>query len=131
MSVPGERVKRAVIPRERCLDLLRRAELARVVISVRCLPAALPARITVVDEGLVLLASAEEAVVVAARRGDVLSIQIDGLEDDGATWSVMGSGIAELPSGEPPLSAALTRAVANGATLIALPLTILSGERVG
>ncbi len=131
MSVPGERVRRAVIPREECLDLLRRADLARVVISVRCLPAALPARITVIDEGLVLLASAEEAVVVAARRGDVLSIQIDGLEDDGATWSVMGSGIAELPSGEPPLSESLTRAVAGGATLIALPLTILSGERVG
>ncbi len=117
--------------RAECLGLLRQADFARVVISVRCLPAALPARIAVVDDHELLLASAEDAVITAARRGDVLSVQIDGLESDGATWSVMGSGIAAEPTGEPALSAALTRAIANGAALIALPLTIVSGERIG
>ena len=131
MSAPGHRVRRATIPRDECLGLLRRADYARVVISVRCLPAALPARIAVVDDYGLLLASAEEAVVVAARRGDVLSVQIDGLEPDGATWSVMASGIAALPDGEPPLSTALTRAVAGGASIVALPLTIVTGERIG
>ena len=131
MSVPGDRVRRATIPRDECLGLLRHADYARVVISVRCLPAALPARIAVVDDHALLLASAEEAVVVAARRGDVLSVQIDGLEPDGATWSVMASGIAAMPTGDPALSGPLTRAVAGGATIIALPLTIVSGERIG
>ena len=131
MSAPGHRVRRATIPRDECLGLLRRADYARVVISVRCLPAALPARIAVVDDHGLLLASAEEAVVVAARRGDVLSVQIDGLEADGATWSVMASGIAALPVGEPPLTDALTRAVAAGASIVALPLTIVTGERIG
>ncbi len=131
MSVPGDRVRRTTLARAECLRRLRQADFARVVISVRCLPAALPARIAVVDDHQLLLARAEEAVIVAARRGDVLSVQIDGLESDGATWSVMGSGIAVEPSGDPALSAPLTRAIASGATLIALPLTIVSGERIG
>ncbi len=119
------------LPRSDCLARLRRAVLARVIISVRCLPAALPARIAVTDDHHLLLASTEDAVITAAERGDVLSVQIDGLEDDGATWSVMGSGIAALPETEFTLSEALTRAVAAGARLIELPLTVVSGERVG
>jgi hypothetical protein len=63
--------------------LLSLATLARVVISVRCLPAALPARICVVDDEHLLVASTEVSVILAARRGDVLSVQIDGLEADG------------------------------------------------
>ncbi len=131
MTGPSRRVRRITLPRSDCLARLRRAALARVVISVRCLPAALPARIAVTDDHHLLLASAEDAVLTAAARGDVLSVQIDGLEDDGSTWSVMGSGIASTLDGEVPLTESLTRAVAAGASVIALPLTVLSGERVG
>ena len=131
MTGAPRRVRRMTLPRSDCLARLRRAVLARVIRSVRCLPAALPARIAVTDDHHLLLASTEDAVITAAQRGDVLSVQIDGLEEDGATWSVMGSGIAALPETECTLTEALTRAVAAGARLIELPLTVVSGERVG
>ena len=133
MASPLNRVKRTTLPRSTCVSLLANADFARVVISVRCLPAALPARIGHVDDQHLLLASTEEAVIVAARRGDVLSVQIDGLESDNATWSVMASGIAHDASREVPddLSATLSSALEAGAGLISLPLTILVGARVG
>ncbi len=131
MGSRSQRVQRTTLSRDTCLDLLRRADLARVVISVRCLPAALPARIEVVDDGLVLLASTEEAVLVAARRGEVLSVQIDGLEDNGATWSVMASGLAATAEESASRSPALASALSNGASLVALPLAVVVGERVG
>jgi Pyridoxamine 5'-phosphate oxidase len=113
------------------MDLLGKADFARVVISVRCLPAALPARIDVLDDHELLLASAEEAVIVAARRGDVLSVQIDGLEPDGATWSVMASGIAKAATNGAARTKPLQTALDNGASLILLPLSVVVGERVG
>ncbi len=84
-----------------------------------------------IDNDRMLLASAEESVLVAAYRGEVLSVQIDGLEADGATWSVMASGIAQPSTDDQPLSAPLREAVARGARLVELPLSVVTGERVG
>jgi hypothetical protein len=97
------------------VDLLARANLARAVISVRCLPAA----------------SSEDSVILAARRGDVLSIEIDGLEPDGATWSVMASGLAGAATSTADLPEAVQEAIDRGATLISLPLSVVVGERIG
>lgn len=83
------------------------------------------------NDEFVLLASAEESVVTAARRGDVLSIQIDGLEADGSTWSVMASGLAKPAEEGQNLSEVLHKAVARGAALISLPLSVVVGERIG
>src|SRR5487761_2710967 len=115
MGAPEDRIKRTTLSRAACLALLGGSDLARVVISVRCLPAALPARISVAGDDLLLLASPEEPVVVAARRSEVLSVQIDGLEPDGATWSVMASGIARPAAADAPLDDRLADAVAHGA----------------
>jgi hypothetical protein len=131
MDTPGDPLTRTTLGRATCLTLLRDAAYARVVISVRCLPAALPARIDVVNDHRLLLTSTEDAVLAAARRGDVLSVQIDGLEADGATWSVMASGIAAVATRDEALTAPLRAAVAGGAALIALPLSVVVGERVG
>jgi Pyridoxamine 5'-phosphate oxidase len=124
-------VRRETLSRDSCVARLASADLARVVISVRCLPAALPARISVIDDQRLLLASPEEAVVTAARRAEVLSVQIDGLEGDGATWSVMASGIARTASADAPLDERLREAVARGATVVEIPLSVVVGERVG
>jgi hypothetical protein len=113
------------------VDLLARAELARAVISVRCLPAALPVRVAIVDEQHLLVASSEDTVILAARRGDVLSIEIDGLEPDGATWSVMASGLAGPATPTADLPEAMREAIDRGATLISLPLSVVVGERIG
>jgi hypothetical protein len=116
------------IERETCLDLLERAPLARVVISVKCLPVALPARISLIERDHLLLASADPAVRQAAERNDVLSIQIDGLDDDGMIWSVMVSVLGSVaPDGE-PLSLPLQDAIGHGATLVMLPLSVVVGQ---
>jgi nitroimidazol reductase NimA-like FMN-containing flavoprotein (pyridoxamine 5'-phosphate oxidase superfamily) len=96
---------------------------------VRCLPAALPARIALVGDDHLVLASRESAVILAARRGDVISVQIDGLEDDGTTWSVMVSGIASLVSPDEIQTQRIQDSVNRGATLLALPLSVVIGQR--
>jgi hypothetical protein len=126
----GYLLQRTALSRADCVDLLSRAHLARVILSVRCLPAALPALIAVLGQRL-LVASTECSVNLAARRGDVLSIQIDGLDDDGATWSVMASGIAAPAQDFGEIPSVLSGAIGRGATLISLPLSVVVGERVG
>jgi hypothetical protein len=127
----GYSVRRATLSRTDCVDLLSLATLARVVISVRCLPAALPARICVVDGQHLLVASTEVSVILAARRGDVLSVQIDGLEADGVTWSVMASGLASAANTAENLPDVMRLALLRGATIISLPLSVVVGERIG
>ncbi len=122
---------RVTLGRDACVSLLGAADLARVVISVRCLPAALPVRVEVLDAQRLLLATTEDAVAAAARRNDVLSVQIDGLEPDGVTWSVLASGIARLADPTTPLSDRLRDAVTRGATVAEMPLSVVVGERVG
>jgi nitroimidazol reductase NimA-like FMN-containing flavoprotein (pyridoxamine 5'-phosphate oxidase superfamily) len=117
------------LTREDCLQLLGRADLARVVLSVRCLPAALPARIALVEGNHLVLASREDAVILAARRGDVISVQIDGLEEDGATWSVMVSGIATVVAHDEVQNPRIQASLDRGATLLALPLSVVIGQR--
>jgi hypothetical protein len=122
--------RRTDLSRETCVDLLSKTSFARVVISVRCLPAALPARIAVLDDTRLLVASSEAAVIQAARHGDVLSVQIDGFEPDGATWSVMTSGLASAATDLTDLPDALRDAAKRGATLISLPMSVVVGERI-
>ena len=128
MTAAGLILSGEPLSHEDCLARLGEADLARVVLSVRALPAALPARITLVGEDHLVLASAEEAVILAARRGDVISVQIDGLEPDGTTWSVMASGIAAAANDE-VAAKGLSEAVAHGATLLSLPLSVVTGRR--
>jgi nitroimidazol reductase NimA-like FMN-containing flavoprotein (pyridoxamine 5'-phosphate oxidase superfamily) len=127
----GYSVRRATLSRSACVDLLSLATLARVVISVRCLPAALPARICVLDDQHLLVASTEGSVILAARRGDVLSVQIDGLEADGTTWSVMASGLASAADTAGELPGVMRAALERGATVISLPLSVIVGESIG
>lgn len=129
MTVLGRSLSGEPLTRQDCLELLDRADLARVVLSVRCLPAALPARIALFEDDHLVLASRESAVILAARRGDVISVQIDGLEGDGTTWSVMVSGIASAVSPDEVLTKRIQDSVDRGATLLALPLSVVIGQR--
>lgn len=115
--------------RDACLALLDNADLARVVLSVRCLPAALPARIALIGEDHLVLSSRESAVILAARRGDVISVQIDGIDEQGCTWSVMVSGIASSAAPEELQVPRIEASRERGATLLALPLSVVIGQR--
>jgi hypothetical protein len=121
---------RTVLNRATCVELLKQSTLARVVISVRCLPAALPALIALVEDRVVV-ASAEESVLLAAKRHDVISVQADGLEEDGAIWSVMASGLASRVKEVEGLSQAVQESLALGAALVEVPLTVVVGHRIG
>jgi hypothetical protein len=125
-------ISRTALDGEECRRRLGEAELARVLISVRCLPAALPVRLAVAD-GDVAFASVEAAVIEAARRGDVLAVQVDGTDDDG-TWSVQVTGASRLGQPSEISGRAGARAAADavraGASLVVVPLTVVSGERI-
>ncbi len=125
---------REILADELCLVRLEEAALARVLISVRCMPAALPVFIHLTDHHL-LLASDEEAVIEAARRGDVLAVQVDGADGDRDTWSVQATGVAHLPNLDDALgvlgtNSKLASSLDRGASLIAISLMVVSGERV-
>jgi hypothetical protein len=112
-----------------CLGLLERADVARVLLSLGSLPAAMPARIELVEHDHLVISSRANAVLVAARRGDVISVQIDGLGPDNNLWSVTVTGIA---ASAPPNAIRPERAkrpLDPRATLILLPLSVVRGQR--
>jgi len=124
---------REILAPEECVALLGAAPIARVLISVRCLPGALPVFLHVAP-GRVMLASVEDAVIEAARRGDVLGVQLDGAENDGSIWSVQVTGssrlgeVASLPAAGK--SDRLLEAIEGGATMVEIPMTVIHGERI-
>jgi hypothetical protein len=129
MTEKSQTLSSEPLTRDECLQLLAGADLARIVMSVRALPAALPTRISLSGEDHLILASCEEPVIIAMRRGDVISVQIDGLEPDESVWSVMASGIATAGTVDEMLRPAIRDALDHGATLLSLPLTVVSGQR--
>lgn len=123
---------REPLSNEQCRDRLGAAVIARVVISVRCLPAARPVRIALGHDSI-YLATDEAAVLDAAQRGEVLTLQIDGVDEDGATWTVQATGMSWLV--DPERSAVdaqrpLMHLLERGAQLVGIPLMILDGDRM-
>jgi hypothetical protein len=108
---------------------LRAANVARVLLSLGALPAALPARIRLTASDHLVISSREYAVSLAARRRDVISVQIDGLGADDRTWSVTVTGIAALAPADAIASERSNRTLDPRATLIILPLSVMSGQR--
>jgi hypothetical protein len=117
------------LTRDECQSRLAGADVARVLLSLRGLPAALPARIELVEDHQMIISSRENAVLLAARRGDVISVQIDGRDDHGNTWSVTATGIAVWASHNDFKSEQLKRVTDCGASLAILPLTVVNGQR--
>lgn len=81
-----------------------------------------------------MAATDEEAVWEAAERHEVLTLNIDGMEASGVTWTVTTTGVGwvvdprasteSLPDDHP-----LLPYLDNGARLIALPLTLVAGDQ--
>jgi hypothetical protein len=116
------------LTRDECQRRLDGASVARVLLSVRGLPAALPARIELVEEKRLVISSRENAVLLASRRGDVLSVQIDGLDEDDRFWSVAVTGLAVWASPDEFESERFKRITDCGTTLVILPLSVVSGQ---
>ena len=118
-----------VLERDECVDRLAAAPLARILVSVRCLPTALPARIRVLNREKILIASSDTSIVLAAQRHDVLTVQVDGVDDQNHTWSVVASGIAEVSSDTEPMDDVLGDASSFGGQLVSFPLSVVVGQR--
>jgi len=117
------------LSRDECQRHLEGATAARVLLSLRGLPAALPARIELVDEDQLVISSRENAVLLAARRGDVISVQIDGLDENDHTWSVTATGIATWATPAEFEGGRFKRRADCGAVLVILPLSVVTGQR--
>jgi uncharacterized protein len=86
------------LDREECLRLLRQAPIGRVVLSVKCLPVALPVNICMIDESVVF-ATDEGSKLDAAITGQVVCVEVDDIDTVCRTgWSVIVTGIADLVS---------------------------------
>ena len=129
MTTASFSVSSEPISRDECLRRLDGADVARVLLSLRGLPAALPARIELVEARRLVISSRENAVLLAARRGDVLSVQIDGLDENDRTWSVTVTGLAMWASPDEFESERFKRITDCGASLVILPLSVVSGQR--
>ena len=84
------------LDREECLELLGRAGIGRVVLSVKGIPVALPVNVSVID-GDVVFATDRGSKFEAAVLGTVVSVEVDEIDRTYHTgWSVLVTGIAEL-----------------------------------
>jgi hypothetical protein len=128
MTTASFSVSSETLSRDECQRRLDDATVARVLLSVRGLPAALPARIELVEPRRIVLSSRENAVLLAARRGDVLSVQIDGVDHD-RTWSVTVTGLSLWASPDEFESERFKRITDCGTSLVILPLSVVSGQR--
>jgi len=89
---------------------------------------ALPARMALRDAESLVLASADPAIWLTASRHDVVTVQIDGVDADNHTWSVVAAGLAS-PASEGEVAEVLAEEVLRGAHLIEVPLSVVYGQR--
>jgi hypothetical protein len=124
-----------VLGADESLAALDSADIARIVLSIDCLPAARPVIIALVD-GQVIVGIPAGPELDAARRGDVVGIEIDGVDpDQSSLWSVSVTGISRPLDGLPSevtdhQRQNLAQVLEIGGGLIAIPASILSGRRI-
>ncbi|MFI6444437.1 pyridoxamine 5'-phosphate oxidase family protein [Kitasatospora sp. NPDC050543] len=82
---------------KQCLHLLARASVGRVVYTVGALPAVLPTRYRLGDDGSVLLRAAAGSELVRAVSGAVVAFEAGEVSAaDGSGWSVTVLGLADV-----------------------------------
>lgn len=124
---------RRALARSESLCRLRAAPYGRLLLSVDCLPAAHPVFLAVLADDVVALVGPGPDHK-AAVRGDVVSLEVDGMSSDRhATWSVRVTGVARSLEVDDPLrgavaSSRLRSIVTDAAALLALSLDLILGE---
>ncbi len=77
-----------------CWDLLRRAEVGRLAVSITDHPDIFPVNY-VVDHGSIVFRTAEGTKLAASVLGRAVAFEIDGYDEDaGEAWSVVAKGTA-------------------------------------
>ena len=123
------------LDRAECLELFRRAGIGRVVLSVKCIPVALPVNVCLVD-GDVVFATDEGSKLNAAMRGTVVSVEVDDIDRIYHTgWSVLVTGVAELLTDPEDIARVLHLPVQPWAPgphpfIVRVPSTVVTGRRI-
>jgi nitroimidazol reductase NimA-like FMN-containing flavoprotein (pyridoxamine 5'-phosphate oxidase superfamily) len=76
-----------------CWDLLRRARIGRVAVTIGALPAIFPVNFTILHDRIVFL-TGEGTKLRAALQHAVVAFQVDDV-DGSSGWSVMAVGLVE------------------------------------
>ena len=116
------------------MELLGGARIARVVLSIKCLPIALPVNISVLG-GDVIFSTDSGSKLTAAVEGQVVSVEADDIDLTYRTgWSVLVTGKAQLVTKPVDIEWASSRlqAWAPGPHpfLVRVPSTLISGRRL-
>jgi|SRR5665213_350679 nitroimidazol reductase NimA-like FMN-containing flavoprotein (pyridoxamine 5'-phosphate oxidase superfamily) len=122
------------LERAQCLELIRGACIARVVLSIKCIPVALPVNVSVLDED-VIFTTDSGSKLTAAIEGQVVSVEADDIDLMYRTgWSVLATGRAQLVTEPTDIEWANSRlqAWAPGPHpfLVKVPSTLISGRRL-
>jgi uncharacterized protein len=120
------------LERSQCVDLLRTVRVARVVLSVGCIPFALPVNIAVHD-GDVIFATDGGSRLTSTVYGQVVSVEADEIDlASHRGWSVLVTGIAqrvtrpeELECAAPLIQAWVSE---PRPMLVRVPSTLISGR---
>jgi nitroimidazol reductase NimA-like FMN-containing flavoprotein (pyridoxamine 5'-phosphate oxidase superfamily) len=121
--------------RAECLELLNRAGIGRVVLSVKCIPVALPVNVCLFD-GDIVFATDEGSKFNAAVRGTVVSVEVDDIDRLYHTgWSVLVTGVAELLTDPEDIARVRRLPIqpwAPGPHLffVRVPTTVVTGRRI-
>ena len=122
------------LDRDECLALLRQATIGRIVLSLKCLPVALPINICVIDDA-VMFATDIGSKLDAAVSGQVVSIEVDEIDSSDRTgWSVIVTGVADLVTDRVQFEKARTSlhpwAPGPHPFFVQVPTTLISGRRL-
>ena len=95
MSMTRDRNGLEVLSRQDCLQLLDRAHVGRIAVSIGALPVVLPVNFALLD-GDILIRTGRGTKLDAAATNAVVAFEVDGVDAFYHTgWSVLVQGIAE------------------------------------
>ena len=84
-----------ILSRAECRDLLRRASVGRVAVTVGALPAIFPVNYALLGNSIIFL-TGEGTKLRAALKRAVVAFQVDHIDEvTGTGWSVMAVGLVE------------------------------------
>ena len=131
----GQAALRTVdLHRYECLELLQHVSMGRVVLSVDCIPVALPVNLCLLGEDIMFLTDAGSKLD-AAVRASVVTVEVDDIDPVYRTgWSVLVTGRAEIVGDAVAQAAADTHlmpwAPGPHPYLIRVPSTLISGRQI-
>lgn len=121
------------LDRAQCLELLHGACVARVILSVECIPVAVAVNLSMLGNDL-LLATDTSSKLTSDVQGQVVSVQADDFDlTSGTGWSVLVTGIAQQVTDPTEIDWARRRIHAwvpgPQPLLVKVPTSLISGRR--